>query len=183
MKKHILDLLMVLSGTLLFISCNYVTTSTSEDKNNSPSNTVNQQEMNYPYTIRHPDYWEIGSQQNTMNALSALKAWENKNFDETMKYFADSVKISFDGIDKTLSNDSLKAMFMPDSTMKNWSVKMQDWVSVISKDKMEEYVTLWYREYWESAKGSKDSVDIINDLKMKDGKIIALDQYSRKLNP
>ena len=58
---------------------------------------------------------------------------------------------------------------------------MQDWESVISKDKNEEYVTLWYREYQEHKDGKKDSVDVINDIKMKDGKIIGLDQYSRKI--
>ena len=45
-----------------------------------------------------------------------------------------------------------------------------------------EYVTLWYREYSKDAKGAKDSIDVVNDLKMKDGKIIGLDEYLRKLH-
>ncbi|MEO6905894.1 MAG: hypothetical protein ABI148_06005, partial [Ginsengibacter sp.] len=65
---------------------------------------------------------------------------------------------------------------------KNWKIKMQDWESVISNDKKDEYVTLWYRQYSENMKGVKDSTDIINDLKMKDGKIIGLDEYTRKLH-
>ena len=58
---------------------------------------------------------------------------------------------------------------------------MQDWESVISKDKNEEYVTIWYRQYGENEDGKKDSIDVINDLKMKNGKIIGLDEYRRKL--
>ena len=139
--------------------------------------------MDYPYTVEHPDYWETGSQQNTLDALNSLKAWENRNMDESVKYFADSIHLQFDGIDKMVSNDSLKAMFSQSAAMtKNWSIKMQDWESVISKDKKVEYVTLWYRQYQENMQGAKDSADIINDLKMKDGKIIGLDEYTRKLH-
>ena len=73
-------------------------------------------------------------------------------------------------------------MITPSPMTKNYSIKMQDWESVISKDKTEEYVTLWYREYKENTNGKKDSMDVVNDLKMKDGKIIGLDQYIRRLH-
>ena len=51
--------------------------------------------------------------------------------------------------------------------MKSIDVKMSDWESVISKDKKEEWVTLWYRQKWEDMKGKKDSADIIDDLRIK----------------
>jgi hypothetical protein len=51
--------------------------------------------VDYPYTIEHPDYWEMGRTDNTMAALSALKAYENGNIDECMKYFGDSVHLQF----------------------------------------------------------------------------------------
>ena len=46
-----------------------------------------------------------------MIALSALKAYENGNVAESMKYFGDSIHFQFDAMDKTLSNDSAKSMF------------------------------------------------------------------------
>jgi hypothetical protein len=101
--------------------------------------------------------------------------------DETMSYFADSVMATFNGFDKMVSRDTLKAMISP-TTGTSYKVKMQDWESVISTDKKEEYVSIWYRQYSETAKGVKDSVDVMNDLKMKDGKIIAMDEYMRKLH-
>ncbi len=61
-------------------------------------------------------------------------------------------------------------------------VKMQDWESVISKDKKQEWVTLWYTQKWEDMKGKKDSADIINDINIKNGKIVRLDEYTRKLH-
>ena len=62
------------------------------------------------------------------------------------------------------------------------NVKMDDWESVSSNDKKEEWVTLWYRQSWEDTKGKKDSADIIDDMNIKNGKIIRLDEYTRKLH-
>ena len=184
MKK----LILVFIGGLVFVSCNNNGTSTTEVTKDSSAKDSSvkgamAQTMSYPYTIDHPDNWQTGSSDNTMNALMALKAYENGNMDESMKYFGDSVKVAFDGLEKTLSNDSLKAMFNRSrSGLKSMSIKMDDWESVISKDKKDEWVTLWYRQKWEDNKGKSDSADIVNDLKMKDGKIIRLDEYTRKIH-
>jgi ketosteroid isomerase-like protein len=59
---------------------------------------------------------------------------------------------------------------------------MTDWESVISTDKKEEWVTVWYTQHWETKKGEKDSSAIINDMRLKDGKIIRLNEYTRKLH-
>lgn len=182
MKKLSKLFVTLMAGGVLFASCNNATSSSPVVTNDTTAATANVPKMDYPYTIDHPDYWDIGSPQNTLNALKALKAWENRNMDESLKYFADSIRLRFDGLDKMVSNDSLKAMFTQAAAMsKNWSIKMQDWESVVSKDKKDEYVTLWYREYVENNKGQKDSMDVVNDLKMKNGKVIGLDEYTRKL--
>lgn len=182
MKKVIKQLLLLFIGGALFSSCNNAGKADADStKDSSSTTTTNNNKMNYPYTIEHPDNWEIGSQQNTMNALKALKAWESKNLNESMTYFADSIEVGFDGIDKKVSNDTLRAWITAPPTVTNQSIKMQDWESVISKDKKTEYVSLWYREFTETAKGL-DSIDVMNDLKIKDGKIIGLSQYTRKLH-
>lgn len=191
MKKEITVsfILLFLGGGMYLTACNESQSSKAKTSTDQKMSTGEKEEdnksmrkMNYPYTIDHPDNWETGSTQNTFNALSALKAWENRNIDESLKYFADSTQVRFDGIDKMVSKDSLRALITPDSTLKNLRVSMQDWESVVSSDKSEEYVTLWYREFRENSKGKMDSVDVINDIKMKDGKIIGLDQYERKLH-
>lgn len=181
MKK----LIVIFLGGVVCASCNDGGTASTTIATDSAAMTTQTvaQKMNYPYTIEHPDYWETGSTENTMNILSALKAFENGNVDESVKYFADSVRIQFDGIDKKVSNDSLKAMFNQSrKSMKTMSVIMQDWESVVSKDKKAEYVTMWYRQRWEDMNGKMDSVDVVNDVKMKDGKAIELTQYERKLH-
>ena len=183
MKRISQQLLTLIVALSLFASCkNGENTNTAATTGDTTATPAIAPKMNYAYTIDHPDNWEIGSTQNTANVLSSLKAWENNNLDESVKYFADSIHVQFDGLDKKVSRDSLKAMISPSPNTKAYSVKMQDWESVISKDKKDEYVTLWYREYHENNAGKKDSIDVINDLKMKDGKIIGLNQYTRKLH-
>lgn len=137
----------------------------------------------YPYTIKNPDNWETGSSANSMAVLTSLKKWEEGNMDESIKYFADSVRLQLDGLDKTLSRDSVKTMLAGLwNSYKTVNIKMGDWESVVSKDKKEEWVTLWYTEYMETKNGVKDSVAVINDMQLKDGKIIRLDEYNRKLH-
>lgn len=162
-------------------SCNNQGTETKEVAKDSTTGAVAEAKMNYPYTIDHPDNWEIGSTANTMAALTALKAYENGHIDECVKYFGDSVKLAFDGFETKVSNDSLKSMFAASrGKLKSMEVKMDDWESVISKDKNEEYVSMWYKEIWEDNNGKKDSLSQMDDIKMKNGKIVSIDQKSRK---
>lgn len=182
MKRITKSLIILLSGGIAITSCNNSSTSAPETPTDTSAIVV-AQPMDYPYKIDKPDNWDMGSQQNTMNALKALKAWETRNYEESVKYFADSVQLRFDAFEKKLSNDTLKAFFTNDAaSFKSATVRMEDWESVISKDKKDEYVTLWYRQYIENNDGKKDSFDVINDIKMKDGKIIGLDEYRRKLH-
>ncbi len=176
-------MLFFLAGVLFVFGCSEnktaadVTTHTDSSKTETVAGNVT-----YPYTIDHPDNWEIGSTGNTVTALSALKNYEDNNINESLKYFADSVRLNFEALDTTVSNDSLKAMFTRWRSMsKTLKIKMDDWESVKSKDGKQEWVTLWYREFDDTGKGL-DSIDVVNDLQIKDGKISRLDQYTRKLH-
>ncbi|MEO6218854.1 MAG: hypothetical protein ABIO81_00395 [Ginsengibacter sp.] len=172
--------LFFLTGIVLS-SCNDQATESKEAMKDSISAGSDAATINYPYTIKNPDNWEIGSTDNTMAALSSLKAYENGNIDECVKYFGDSVHLQVDNLDIMVSKDSLKSMFTRSrSQLKSMEVKMDDWESVISKDKNGEYVSLWYKEIWEDTKGKKDSLAQMDDLKMKNGKIVGIDQKSRK---
>ena len=178
MKK----LSMMMFTVMVFFSCNNGGTVTSEAAKDStavaPATAV---KMDYPYTIDHPDNWEIGSSANTVVAVSALKAYENGNIDACVKNFGDSIHLQFDELDTKVANDSLKSMFTKSrGALKALNIKMYDWESVISRDKKDEYVTLWYKESWEDSKGKSDSVSVVDDLKIKEGKIVELSETRRK---
>jgi PBP1b-binding outer membrane lipoprotein LpoB len=179
MKK----IFIIFLGAVTLAACNNKSSTASEAKTDSTATTSPTEKVDYPYTIDHPDNWNIGSSANTLTALTALKTYEEGDVEKSVAQFGDSVHLQFDAFDSTLSNDSLKTMFTRlRSNYKSMSVKMSDWESVISKDGKEEWVTMWYKQIWEYKNGSKDSAAIIDDVRLKDGKIIRLDEYTRKLH-
>lgn len=134
----------------------------------------------YAYTIEKPDNWEIGSTKNTEIALATLKAFENNKLDESLQGFADTVHWRTDFMDGKFPKDSMKAMFTHLwSQMSALKIDMKDFESVISKDKKDEYVTLWYVQTTTDKNGKTDSVALVNDLKMVNGKIVSLDEAIR----
>jgi hypothetical protein len=53
---------------------------------------------------------------------------------------------------------------------------MNDWESVISADKKDEWVTLWYKQIQTDKKGKTDSLGVVDDAKIVNGKIVLLDE-------
>jgi len=52
---------------------------------------------------------------------------------------------------------------------------MQDWESVKSKARDEEYVSMWYTEKTVDKKGKSDSANYMDDVKIVNGKIAEID--------
>ena len=98
----------------------------------------------------------------------------------SVSFFGDSVDMRLDGYHKVLPHDSIMGLL--ESTWKNmasYKIKMEDWESVVSADKKEEWVTVWYKQYSTDAKGKMDSVNNINDVKMVNGKIAVFDEKTQ----
>lgn len=159
---------------LLSVSCNQAEKEADKTEKTGTEKTA------YAYSIDKPDNWNIGGTKNNELALNALKAFENNKIDESLGYFADTVQWRSDNFIGKLSKDSLKSIF---TTMWNATsslkINMHDFVSVISKDKKDEYVTMWYTQTVTDKKGKIDSVAVINDIKISNGKIVELDEAFR----
>jgi hypothetical protein len=56
---------------------------------------------------------------------------------------------------------------------------MHDWESVVSKTDKDQWVTIWYKQTFIDLKGKTDSMEVINDFQMKDGRIATLNEYVR----
>ena len=134
----------------------------------------------YPFKISKPDNWDIGSKENTLIVLQSLKAYESGKVDEWSTFYGDSVQMGYDGFDKKLSKDSLKALFLTNWKYNNVSINVRDWESVISKDKKDEWVTVWFSQSWETKDGIKDSIQAVNDFQVKEGKIVSDYMFTRK---
>ena len=165
----------------LCTACNNSQTSKDESKTSDAKvATATDEKMDYAYTIEHPDQWEMGSKMHTQTVLASLKAFENGDMEAATKNFSDTVQLLFDGFDAKVSRDSAKAILSQNrKQMKSFKIIMDDFESVKSKDGTAEYVSIWYKEKMQDQKGNWDSLSVMDDLRMKDGKIASIDEKQR----
>lgn len=137
----------------------------------------------YPYTLDKPyQDWQPGDQQHAVNVMKGLKAWENNNITECVTYFGDSCDLRFDNFHAVLPHDSLANFFSAGRAgYTSVKVEMSDWESVISKDKKDQWVTLWYKQIVTDKNGKTDSMGVVNDAKIVNGKIVVLDEKIQHL--
>ena len=171
-------ILFTASIALMVISCNTKSESKTGDENTASASSSDKIEYAYLPMNHQPDNWVRGDQKNVALVLNSLKAWADGNIDECLKYFADSVNIAWDGVDRKVSKDTLKTWFNHDNA--TVQIKMDDYETVTSKDKKDNWVSLWYTQIMTDKKGNTDSVYNMDDLKIDNGKIVVLDQKTRK---
>jgi hypothetical protein len=143
------------------------------------------EKLDYPYTLPNPyKNWQTGNQKNAVTVLKFIKAWETKNLDECLSYFGDTVDLSLDYFHKVLPHDSLANLLKGSwEDYASMTITMQDWESVISEDKKDEWVTLWYKQKWVDKKGKADSTNMVNDAKIVNGKIVVFDEKVQHYPP
>ena len=171
--------LIFISCVALLAACN--NTATNEAKpadSTAAATTAAAPKLEYPYTTSEPyANWQPGDQQHAVNVMKALQAFEKGDVAACVAYFADSVVMRFDYVDTKLSKDSLQKFFAAQrGAYSSLQVTMSDWESVISENKKTEYVTMWYKEKWVDKKGKADSIRVVDDCKIINGKIAELDE-------
>lgn len=139
----------------------------------------------YPYKIKSPDNWLIDtSHTNTMTALKTLKAFETMDTATLKKNIADSIVFNYDGgVFKGPASKFVAMTSEMGKAMTKLKLKVTDWKSVKGNTKKEEWVTVWYVQSWVDPKGKTDSVELVNDIQFKAGKIVQIDEYGRRFTP
>jgi len=128
-----------------------------------------------------PDNWDRGDQKNVALVLKSLKAFEMGNLDASMEVFADSVEFAADGIDGKFSKAELKAQFSDAwANISGMKIQMEDYETVVSKDRKNNWVSLWYKQIVTDKAGKVDSIYCMDDIKVENGKITILDEKTRK---
>lgn len=172
--------LLLFSCIALFaISCN----NNAEKADNNTATASSDVKYDYAYTLDEPyKNWQPGDQQHVVTVLKSLKAWEKGDMEACMASFADSVDVRLDGFRQKFSKDSLKTFLAAGrARLSSADIKMSDWESVISSDKKHQWVTLWYDETTTDKTGKTETIAIVDDLKIVDGKIAELDQKIQHL--
>ena len=98
------------------------------------------------------------------------------------KYYTDNLMAAFDGctFSGPRSQYLKRAKIMRDS-LKDLSIKLYGWQSVSSKDRKEAWVTTWTPRSFTNSKGHRDSMEYVQDMQFKDGKIVKTGEYVRLL--
>jgi predicted SnoaL-like aldol condensation-catalyzing enzyme len=152
-------------------------TETKAADNSAPAaNTAVKYE--YPYTLDKPyQDWQPGDQKHAVTAMSSLKGFENGDINAAMAGFGDSIEVRFDYFQQKFSKDSLTKFFTAErAKYSSIKINMGDWESVISKDGKTQWVTMWYKQITTDKKGKTDSLAVIDDCRIVDGKIVELDE-------
>ena len=161
-------------------SCNSGDQTTTSDTQVKAAATE-EPKMDYAYTIEHPDNWVAGPRENTKMVLQSLKDFENGDIDKSLTAFADSVELRLNEMEGKFSKDSIASMFKHEqSGLKAMQIDMHDFESVKSKDGKEEYVSLWYTQKKQNQNGAWDSVSVMDDLRIQNGKVVSIDEKTRK---
>ena len=155
----------------------------AEDKTAKPAEAAGTtaapaEKMEYPYTLSEPyKNWQPGDQKHAVMVMKSLKGFETGDMAACMAGFADSVELRFDGYRAKLSHDSLMKQFTAQrANYASMVITMGDWESVISSDKKEEWVTLWYKQVETGKNGKVDSMSVVDDAKIVNGKVVLLDE-------
>ena len=161
-------------------SCNNAST-TSTGKASTGTTVKTAGEAKLPFPLQQPyKNWQMGSTENAVAAMSGLKAFVDKDFTGLAAALGDSIELRFDYYHATLSRDSaVKTMTAQRAMYTDLVITMYDYESVISADKKDEWVTMWYKQSWKNEKGVADSLAVTDDCKMKDGKMIELDEKTQ----
>jgi len=172
------QLIVIICLGIAFASCNNAATKEASGSDSTGTAGKPAAEVTLPFKLAKPyKNWQIGGNENVAAAMGALKAFVDKDFTALGPFIGDSVQVRMDYFAGKLSRDSAVKVFTAGRAMYNdLVVTMYDYESVISADKTEEYVTIWYKETWKNEKGIADSLGIVNDFKMKGGKMIELDE-------
>ncbi len=167
-------------GLCLFVACKNENTKSTDEK--TEASAVSTPAL--AYTTKEVPTWERGNDDNVAIAMNTLKSYETGNVDNMRQYLADSVEFKVDMWEFNGPADSLISQVKAHrATFSACEIRMDDYESVINKDKTREYVSLWYLEKTTDLKGKVDSAITMDDIRIKNGKVVSIDSKVRHFAP
>jgi hypothetical protein len=171
---------LVVIFTALFFACQE---KKAEVKNpNELSLRSEGKQLELPYTVTRISDWEKGDDKNIPIPMTVLKCYEVKDFISIKNYLADTVEFNYNNGQFKGSRDQF-IRFLKNFRNQRLNVKitMNDYESVRSKPRNEDWVSLWYTETVTNLKGEVDSAQVMDDYKIVKGKVAYIDTKHRRL--
>jgi hypothetical protein len=178
-KKTMKQFFMLAAIPFLLIACNNADNKTVEPAKTEDKTTT---EVKLPIPLEMPyRNWEMGSTDNVVAGMNYIKAYIDKDDAALAAATGDSIQLDFDLYQAKLTRDSALKIFAVDrAKYSELKVTMYDYVSVVSGDKTQEWVTYWYKQSWKDAKGVADSMSVVDDLRFEKGKVVELSEKTSR---
>ena len=186
MKK----ILLLSTSSLFIFSCtnnaDNKTASSLSDTTKVAASSTTTQAIEYPYTATYSSQMELGDPNNSKKVLDIYKDYDNGNLLAHKEYFADSLEFDLAGGENIKgTRDSILGIAQKGrSNMKAVEDKIMSFIASHSKDKGDNWVSVWTKEIDTHKDGKMDS-SYLNENWMldKDGKIAYMFQLSAKTAP
>ncbi|HSZ87136.1 MAG TPA: hypothetical protein VK787_13980 [Puia sp.] len=172
MKQHLLLIFLCVA----FFSCN---TEAKKDEVKTDS-AAPKEALIYPFIPKYSINWQQGDEKNAVIALTAFKKYLDGDVKGCFDSFADSIEFIADKFYYKGKKDSLMAMMVPmRASLSSASAVVDTWLTAYYPEKKDTWVTVWSTETWTDKKGKTDSAYLVDDIQMKDGKILQIDEKQR----
>src|ERR1700733_14969046 len=167
--------------SFILLSAFFLSACRSKNKSDSAAGADT---LKYPYKATYSSNITVpGNPVNAQKVLQVWKMFETANIQAMKTYFADSVKYDdASGMHFYGPTEKLLALAKQDiDGLDSMRFDIVQWQSAHVNDKDEDWVNIWSRERRYSKNGGKaDTILMQENWKVKDGKIVAFDQYLAK---
>jgi len=166
-------------STFILLIAGFLSACSSKNKPGYATDT-----LKYPYKASYSsDITVPGNPVNAQKVLTVWKMFESNNIQGMKPYYADTV--TYNAADGTHFHgpiDKLLAYAKQDiDGLDSMRFDILMWQSAHINDKNEDLVSIWSRERRYPKKGGKpDTVLMQENWQVKDGKVVAFDQYTAK---
>lgn len=151
----------------------------AESKTDSTA-TAAKETLSYPYSAKYTLNWQPGDEKNAVIVLNCLKKYCDGDVKGSMAYMADTAEFIADRIHLKLTRDSLGAVFTKmRATFGSITAEPDTWITTYYPEKKDTWVTVWYTQKWTDLKGKADSAYYTDDVLVKEGKILQIDEKQR----
>lgn len=168
--------LFVIAIVLFMLSCSQ--NQSSSGANSDTTQMAKADTISYPYKAGYSSSFDIGKPGTAKTVLAIWKAYETNKLADTKDLWADSVILQFENYTFRGIRDSAISGGIADRSQFTSVIDSVDaWLPLHSNDRNTDWVAVWAREFTVDKKGKKDTADIHEIWRLKDGKVNFMSQY------
>lgn len=174
MKKYLLFIF----SSIIFFGC--ISNEPKKEEPKADSTTAKKEVLNYPFTAKYSLNWQPGDEKNAVMVLTSIKKYLDGDIKGSFSYFGDSITFIADKFLFVGKKDSLETIMTPmRAQVTSMTFQPDTWLTAYYPDQKDTWVTIWGVQKWILKNGQTDSFYIAEDVKVKDGKIVEIDEKLR----